>query len=135
MRVSRRDADQDTGRSCRSGCSELSEPTGTGVANVLAAWPSCCDGRLATCGTARQRRLPRLVLRDHREPQLHLHRLGERRGVAKAALHSGAHGAAMRLTKSGGIGDNAFGVTSIWKPEVSTASSAPLRPNPMTWPS
>jgi hypothetical protein len=24
----------------------------------------------------------------------------------------------MRLAKSGGIGDNAFGVTSIWKPEV-----------------
>ena len=35
-----------------------------------------------------------------------------------AALHSGAHNAAMRLAKSGGIGDNAFGVTSIWKPEV-----------------
>ncbi len=38
--------------------------------------------------------------------------------AAKAALHSGAHGAAMRLAKSGGVGDNAFGVTSIWKPEV-----------------
>ena len=38
--------------------------------------------------------------------------------AAKAALHSGAHGAAMRLAKSGGVGDNAFGTTSIWKPEV-----------------
>ena len=38
--------------------------------------------------------------------------------AAKAALHSGAHGAAMRLAKSGGVGDNAFGITSIWKPEV-----------------
>ena len=31
-------------------------------------------------GTARQRRLPRLVFCDHRAPQLHLHRLGKRRG-------------------------------------------------------
>lgn len=38
--------------------------------------------------------------------------------AAKAALHSGAHGDAMRLAKSGGVGDNAFGVTSIWNPEV-----------------
>ena len=33
--------------------------------------------------------------------------------AAKAALHSGAHGAAMRLARGGGLGDNAFGVTSI----------------------
>lgn len=38
--------------------------------------------------------------------------------AAKAVLHSDAHGAAMRLAESGGMGDNAFGVTSIWKPEV-----------------
>ncbi|HTP16851.1 MAG TPA: nuclear transport factor 2 family protein [Streptosporangiaceae bacterium] len=38
--------------------------------------------------------------------------------AAKAALHTGAHAAAMRLAKSGGTGDNAFGITSIWKPEV-----------------
>ena len=38
--------------------------------------------------------------------------------AARAALHSGAHVAAMRLAKSGGLGDNAFGITSIWKPEV-----------------
>jgi steroid delta-isomerase-like uncharacterized protein len=38
--------------------------------------------------------------------------------AAKAALHSGAHGAAMRLALGGGLGDNAFGVTSIWKSEV-----------------
>ena len=38
--------------------------------------------------------------------------------AATAALRTGAHAAAMRLAKSGGTGDNAFGVTSIWKPEV-----------------
>ncbi len=38
--------------------------------------------------------------------------------AAKAVLHSDAHGAAMRLAESGGMGDNVFGVTSIWKPEV-----------------
>jgi steroid delta-isomerase-like uncharacterized protein len=37
---------------------------------------------------------------------------------AKKALRGGAHGAAMRLASSGGIGDNARGVTSIWRPEV-----------------
>jgi len=38
--------------------------------------------------------------------------------AAKAALRNGAHAAAMRLAKSGGTGDDAFGITSIWKPEV-----------------
>ena len=38
--------------------------------------------------------------------------------AATAALRTGAHAAAMRLAKSGGAGDNAVGVTSIWKPEV-----------------
>lgn len=38
--------------------------------------------------------------------------------AATAALRTGAHAAAMRLAKSGGTGDNAFGITSIWKPEV-----------------
>jgi len=38
--------------------------------------------------------------------------------AATAALRTGAHVAAMRLAKGGGTGDNAFGVTSIWKSEV-----------------
>ena len=38
--------------------------------------------------------------------------------AAKAALHGGAHREAMRLARSGGIGANATGITSIWKPEV-----------------
>jgi len=38
--------------------------------------------------------------------------------AAKAALRGGAHAAAMRLVRTGGLGDNAFGVTSIWRPEV-----------------
>ena len=38
--------------------------------------------------------------------------------AATAALRTGAHAAAMRLAKGGGTGDNAFGITSIWKPEV-----------------
>jgi steroid delta-isomerase-like uncharacterized protein len=37
--------------------------------------------------------------------------------AAMAALHGGAHGAAMRQARSGGLGDNAIGVTSLWKPE------------------
>ena len=37
--------------------------------------------------------------------------------AAISALRGGAHGAAMRHTRSGGLGDNAKGVTSIWKPE------------------
>ena len=38
--------------------------------------------------------------------------------AAKTALRGGAHGAAMRLTRAGGFGDNAFGITSIWTPEI-----------------
>jgi len=38
--------------------------------------------------------------------------------AAKKALRGGAHGAAMRLALSGGLGGNARGVTSIWRPEV-----------------
>jgi len=38
--------------------------------------------------------------------------------AAKAALHSGAHRDAMRLIKTGGLGANAVGTTSIWTPEV-----------------
>jgi len=38
--------------------------------------------------------------------------------AATTALRTGAHAAAMRMAKSGGTGDNAFGVTSIWKPEL-----------------
>ena len=37
--------------------------------------------------------------------------------AAKAALHDGAHRAAMHLARSGGLGANATGITSIWKPE------------------
>jgi steroid delta-isomerase-like uncharacterized protein len=38
--------------------------------------------------------------------------------AAKKALRGGAHGTAMRLASSGGLGKNARGVTSIWRPEV-----------------
>jgi steroid delta-isomerase-like uncharacterized protein len=38
--------------------------------------------------------------------------------VAKKALRGGAHGAAMRMTSNGELGDNIRGVTSIWKPEA-----------------
>ena len=38
--------------------------------------------------------------------------------AAKAALHAGAHREAMRMVKTGGLGANAVGTTSIWKPEV-----------------
>jgi hypothetical protein len=38
--------------------------------------------------------------------------------AAKKALRGGAHGAAMRLASTGGIGETARGVTSIWSPEV-----------------
>jgi len=38
--------------------------------------------------------------------------------AARSALRTGAHGAAMRMAKTGGIGENAMGVTSIWKPEL-----------------
>lgn len=37
--------------------------------------------------------------------------------TAKGALRGGAHGEAMRLIRSGGIGDNAHGITSLWRPE------------------
>jgi steroid delta-isomerase-like uncharacterized protein len=37
--------------------------------------------------------------------------------VAEAALGRGAHAQAMGLSRSGGIGKNARGLTSIWKPE------------------
>jgi hypothetical protein len=37
---------------------------------------------------------------------------------AKSALRQGAHRAAMKLAKGGDLGANAFGVTSIWAPEV-----------------
>jgi hypothetical protein len=38
--------------------------------------------------------------------------------AARAALRGEAHGAAMRLASSDGLGDDAHGVTSIWSPEV-----------------
>jgi steroid delta-isomerase-like uncharacterized protein len=38
--------------------------------------------------------------------------------AARAALRGGAHAAAMRLVRTGGLGDNARGVTSLWKPDV-----------------
>lgn len=38
--------------------------------------------------------------------------------AAKAALHAGAHRKAMHLARTGGLGANATGITSIWKPEV-----------------
>lgn len=38
--------------------------------------------------------------------------------AARTALRGGAHGAAMRRAYKGGMGMNAVGVTSIWKPEV-----------------
>ncbi|MEX1009570.1 MAG: nuclear transport factor 2 family protein [Acidimicrobiia bacterium] len=37
--------------------------------------------------------------------------------VAESALSRGAHDQAMRLARTGGIGRNARGLTSIWKPE------------------
>jgi steroid delta-isomerase-like uncharacterized protein len=37
--------------------------------------------------------------------------------VAEAAVGRGAHAQAMQLMRSGGIGKNARGLTSIWKPE------------------
>jgi steroid delta-isomerase-like uncharacterized protein len=37
--------------------------------------------------------------------------------VAEAALGRGAHAQAMSLSRAGGIGKNARGLTSIWKPE------------------
>jgi hypothetical protein len=37
--------------------------------------------------------------------------------VVEAALGRGAHAQAMGLSRSGGIGTNASGLTSIWKPE------------------
>ena len=37
---------------------------------------------------------------------------------ARAALRGGAHAEAMRLANRGGMGENAVGITSIWKPEV-----------------
>lgn len=39
-------------------------------------------------------------------------------GAATAALHSGAHREAMHLLKTGGLGCNATGVASTWKPQV-----------------
>lgn len=38
--------------------------------------------------------------------------------AARAALRGGAHGAAMRLARSSGLGNNALGMTSIWRPEA-----------------
>ena len=38
--------------------------------------------------------------------------------AAKAALRGGAHREAMRLARTGGLGANATGTTSIWRPEV-----------------
>jgi steroid delta-isomerase-like uncharacterized protein len=38
--------------------------------------------------------------------------------AATTALRGGAHGAAMHLARSGGLGDNAVGITSLWRPEV-----------------
>jgi steroid delta-isomerase-like uncharacterized protein len=38
--------------------------------------------------------------------------------AARSALRGGAHGAAMHMARAGGLGDNAFGVTSLWKPDV-----------------
>jgi steroid delta-isomerase-like uncharacterized protein len=38
--------------------------------------------------------------------------------AARSALRGGAHGEAMRLARSGGLGQNAFGTTSIWTPEL-----------------
>ena len=37
--------------------------------------------------------------------------------VAESALSRGAHAQAMELARTGGIGKNARGLTSIWKPE------------------
>ena len=38
--------------------------------------------------------------------------------AVKAALRGGSHAEAMRLARRGGVGDNAVGITSIWRPEV-----------------
>jgi steroid delta-isomerase-like uncharacterized protein len=38
--------------------------------------------------------------------------------AARAALRGGAHAAAMRLAIGGGLGEDAIGTTSIWRPEV-----------------
>jgi steroid delta-isomerase-like uncharacterized protein len=38
--------------------------------------------------------------------------------AATTALKGGAHAAAMRLARSGGLGDTAVGTTSIWRPEM-----------------
>jgi steroid delta-isomerase-like uncharacterized protein len=38
--------------------------------------------------------------------------------AAKAALRGGTHREAMRLARTGGLGANATGTTSIWRPEV-----------------
>ena len=38
--------------------------------------------------------------------------------AARKALRGGKHGEAMRDARAGGFGENARGVTSIWKPEV-----------------
>jgi hypothetical protein len=55
--------------------------------------------------------------RDHRAPQLHLHRVGERRGCHGRTPHRCSR-RRDAPGKNRGTGDNAFGVTSIWKPEV-----------------
>jgi len=37
--------------------------------------------------------------------------------AARAALHGGAHARAMRLMRENGVGEDAFGITSIWVPD------------------
>jgi steroid delta-isomerase-like uncharacterized protein len=41
--------------------------------------------------------------------------------AVRQALRGGRHAEAMRTTSRGGLGDNAFGVTSIWEPTVMNA--------------
>jgi steroid delta-isomerase-like uncharacterized protein len=38
--------------------------------------------------------------------------------AARSALRGGEHATAIRTTNQGGLGDNAFGVTSIWEPAI-----------------
>ena len=61
---------------------------------------------------------------DRRPTQLHLLRV-DRHARRAGRARGDAHTRAMKLTQSGGLGDDARGVTSMWTPTSSTASSTP----------
>ena len=57
------------------------------------------------------------MLREHRTAP-YTFTAWQSANAAKAALRGNAHGAAMRSARTGGLGDNATGTTSLWIPEV-----------------